>query len=147
MAVDIDDRRARGDIRISTDGDRALGVDGCAVDTAAFSDFDTRPRRVYQHSHRLDVCMVAKIAGAQDRVSMQDDLSAEDLDVGTPLYTSTFLELHALEGSLSSKHAVSKTKHLCTGTIAQTRATGSLQAATSSRFASTLKFMKPDKQA
>jgi hypothetical protein len=87
--------------------------------------------------------VVAKIAGAQDRVSTQDDLSLEDLDVGTPLYASALLELHALERGLSSEHTVSEPKHLRTGTTAHALAKGSFQTITSSSFASTLKFMIP----
>ena len=137
VAVDIHNRGARRDVRVSTDRDRALSVDSCAIDSAALADFDARPRRVYKQSHRLNACMVAKIAGAQDRVSTHEDLSLENLDVGTSLHAAAFLELHASEGGLSLVDTVRQPKDLCTDTTTQTLAQGSLQTVTSSPFAST----------
>jgi len=97
MAMNVHNRGARRDVRVSTDRDRALSVNRCAIDSAALADFDARPRRVYEQSHRLNACMVAKIAGTQDRVSTHEDLSLENLDVGTSLHPAAFLELHASE--------------------------------------------------
>ena len=77
---------------MSTDRDRALSVDSRAIDSAALSDFYARPRRVYQQSDWLNACMVAMIAGAQDRVSTHDDLSLDNLNVGTSLHAGAFLE-------------------------------------------------------
>jgi hypothetical protein len=115
---------------VSTDRDRALSVDSCAIDSATLSDFYARPRRVYQQSHWQNACMVTMIAGAQYRVSTHDDLPLENLDVGTSLHAGAFLELHAPERGLSSVHTVGQPKDLCTRTIAQTLAQGSLQTVT-----------------